>query len=255
MTNSVAGAKGGKAEGHTTLPADVVAGDAAAAGAGAVPSWRGSVAGGTLWCAIGGLVALGAGGGTSALDPGYLLLCALLVLAPACVAVPAGRVLRAPIWALETICSWAALGYLLLFVDPRALGDTLALALVVAALFGALASPALIWAAWFTPRRAARRRSRQQGYLVATTVCGVVLLGALGAGAPLNLGLLGLIAASGQGLLLAGGREPAAPPAPGRGSGGRVATARKAARGGVRGAGTPIQSLARPATRGGDERG
>lgn len=173
---------------------------------------RGVLLAGGCWGLTFGLAALGVGGGTSAADPGYVLLCGLLVLAPALAALPAGRVLRAPLWTLETIASWAVLGYLVLWVDPRLLPRPLALALFLAALFGALASPTLLW----TARRNGRvRRARWQGYLIAGVPCGLLLLRAIGAFAPLNVALVGLIAASGQGLLLIGrGGEPARAPLP-----------------------------------------
>ena len=168
---------------------------------------RGVLLAGGCWGLIFGLAALGVGGGTSAADPGYLFLCGLLVLAPALAALPAGRVLRAPLWTLEAIVSWAALGYLVLWVDPRVLPRPLALALFLTALFGALASPTLLWAARCNGRV---QRARWQGYLIAGVPCGLLLLHALDAFVPLNVALFGLIAASGQGLLLIGrGRESA----------------------------------------------
>lgn len=180
---------------------------------------RGLVLANGCWGLAVGLAALGVGSGTDPFDPGYLFLCGLLVLAPALAALPAGLTVRAPFWALEAIVSWALLGYLLLFVDPRALDRVLALALFLPALFGALASPALVWTAHAARRRGARPgRARWQGYLVAAMPCGLLLLAALGAFTPLNVLLFALIAASAQGLLLASGAGASArlPVAPGK---------------------------------------
>lgn len=168
---------------------------------------RSLVASTGCWGLVGVLVALGVGGGTDPFDPGYLLLCGLLVLAPALLALPAGWTLRAPLWALETIAAWALLGYLLLFVDPRAHGRLPALALFLPALFGALASPALLWAARRARRDGTRGGgggARLQGYLLAAVPCGLLLLTALDAVTPLAVALFGLLGASAQGLLLLG---------------------------------------------------
>src|SRR5690242_11617913 len=78
------------------------------------------------WGMIFALVALGLAGASSALTPVGLLICILLVLGPTAVALPAGRALRAPLWAAETIVSWSLLGYLLVLVDPSVLGHGLA---------------------------------------------------------------------------------------------------------------------------------
>ena len=92
---------------------------------------RAGVCGLGCWLGIAALAAGGAASGAGALAPGYLLLCVLLVLAPACLALPAGQALRAPWWAVETVLAWAALGYLLLFVNPQLLGRGLALIIVL----------------------------------------------------------------------------------------------------------------------------
>ncbi|HEU5328224.1 MAG: hypothetical protein ACTHMU_18835 [Thermomicrobiales bacterium] len=151
------------------------------------------------WLGIAALAVSGAASGGGALAPGYLLLCVLLVIAPACLALPAGQALRAPWWAVETVLAWAALGYLLLFVNPQLLGRGPALIIVLLALGGALASPALLWAAH---RPAHARRLRWQGYLGAAVLCALLGLRALGALGPINLGLVVLIALITQWLLL-----------------------------------------------------
>lgn len=113
-------------------------------------------------------------------------------------------------WTLEAVAAWALLGSLLVLVDPRAIGRGPALLIFFPALFGALASPALLWAA-----RQARLgrpcgpRARRQGYLVAGALCGLLLLQALGALTAVNGLLCGLIVASAQGLLLTHGQATA----------------------------------------------
>lgn len=172
---------------------------------------RGSVLAGGCWGGLLLLARLGAGDGGGVLDPGYLVMCVLLVAAPMCLALPAGRALGAPAWALETVLAWAVVGYLLLFVDPRDLGRGLALLLFLPALCGALASPALWWAA----RRGGGRRLRARGYLLALLPGGALLLNALGALTPLDAALLVLLVVSAQGLLLTARRPvPAPPPEP-----------------------------------------
>lgn len=150
------------------------------------------------------LIALGVDEGTSAYDPGFLVLCGLLVLAPACLFLPAGRVVGRWLWALEAIVAWALLGYLLAFVNPQALDRGAALTVFFPSLFGALASPALL----LTARRVragepSGSRTREQGYVIAGICCGVLLLNALDALTLANLALFGLIAVSAQGLFLA----------------------------------------------------
>jgi hypothetical protein len=168
------------------------------------PATLGTVCGIGGWLGIVGVAAGGAASGTSALAPGYLLLCVLLVAAPACLALPAGQALRAPWWAVETMLAWAALGYLVLFVNPQLLGRGLALVVLLLALGGTLASPALLWAA----RHPAHAwRLRWQGHLGAAALCGLIGLRALGALGPINLGLVILIALATQWLLLAAGRQ------------------------------------------------
>ncbi len=161
------------------------------------------------WALAAGLVACGVGGGTKALDPGALLLCGLLVLAPGCLFQGAGRAVGRG-WALEAVAAWALLGSLLVLVDPRAIGRGPALLIFFPALFVALASPVLLWAA----RRArlgrpCGPRARRQGYLVAGALCGLLLLQALGALTAVNGLLCGLIVASAQGLLLTHGQATA----------------------------------------------
>lgn len=164
---------------------------------------RGPVVAAGCWGLLLVLARLGAGSGTGVFDPGYLVVCVLLVAAPMALALPAGRALGAPGWALETVLAWAVLGYLLLFVDPHSLGRGVALLLVLPALCGAVASPALWWAAW----RGGRRR-RAQGYVLALVPGGALLLSALGALTFLDGALLVLLAASAQGLLVTA-RRPA----------------------------------------------
>ncbi len=187
---------------------------------------RGMVPAGCCWGVTFGLVALGAGG-QGAGDPWFLPLCGLLVLAPSCAALPAGRALRAPLWALEAIGSWALLGFLLLFVDPRTLDRGAALALFLPALFGALASPALVWAGRRCRARCRRSlaRARLQGYLIAGVPCGLLLLHALDALAPLTGLTFALLAASLQGLLLTAGLGTRATPEAGQGSPAQTADA------------------------------
>jgi hypothetical protein len=168
---------------------------------------RGPVVAAGCWGLLALLARLGAGSGTGVFDPGYLVMCVLLVAAPMALALPAGRALGAPGWALETVLAWAVLGYLLLFVDPHTLGRGVALLLFLPALYGALASPALWWSA-----RCGGRRRRAQGYVLALVPGGALLLSALGALTLLDGALLVLLAAAAQGLLLTA-RRPA-PPAP-----------------------------------------
>jgi hypothetical protein len=151
------------------------------------------------WLGIAVLAGSGAALSTSALAPGYLMLCVLLVVAPACLALPAGQALRAPWWAVETVLAWATLGYLVLFVNPQLLGRGLALIIVLLALGGVLASPTLLWAA---RRPEYARRFRWQGYLAAAALCTLLGLRILGALGPINLGLVALIALTTQWLLL-----------------------------------------------------
>lgn len=177
---------------------------------------RGSVGGGDLvvglllsgafWSAAVVLDLVGAGRGSSALDPGYIVICALVILAPTCAMLPAGIRAGAPLWALEAIAAWSVLGYLLFFVDPAALGRGLALALVVPAVLVAAASPALLW-------RAIRGRqggSRQFAYLAALVPAGMSLLAGTGALAAPNVVLVGAIAATAK-IVLWNASRPARP--------------------------------------------
>lgn len=173
---------------------------------------RGIVVAAIGWALVPALAGLGAGGGTSAFDPGFLALCGLLLLAPAGLFLPAARATGAALWGLEAVLCWGLLGYLLVFVDPRALERGHALSVFLVALFGVVASPALLWAARRGRAAGDARRARRQGYLVAGLLCGALLLRALGALTPLNGVLLTLIAASGQGLLLTHGRAASGVP-------------------------------------------
>lgn len=131
------------------------------------------------WWLVLALGALGIGVRDTAPTPGGAVLCLLLILAPTALALPAGRALLMPLWALETIVAWALLGALLMLVDPIALGRGLAFLLLLPAAFGALASPSLLLAAWFAPSRAGTIRRR--GYLCAALPVGLLLLRALDA--------------------------------------------------------------------------
>lgn len=127
---------------------------------------------------------------------GTLIMVVLLILAPAGLALPAGQALAAPLWALETIVSWAALGALLVLVDPRGLGRSLALLLLLLPLVGACASPALLLAAWYKPQRAAALR--RCGYGVAAFPAGLLALATVGALTPLTALLFGLLFVAGS---------------------------------------------------------
>jgi len=127
---------------------------------------------------------------------GTLIMAALLILAPAGLALPAGQALAAPLWAGETIFSWAALGTLVVLVDPSGLGRPLALLLLLPPLVGACASPALLLAAWHRPQHAAALR--RCGYGVAAFPAGLLALAALGALTPLTALLFGLLFVAGS---------------------------------------------------------
>lgn len=160
------------------------------------------------WMAVGTLVALGIGVHDATPTPGVLLLCLLLVLAPTAVALPAGRKLRAPLWAVETIAAWALLGYLVFLVDPTTIGRGPAYLLGLSAFFGALASPGLLLAAWACPDLAGA--IRRQGYLLAGLPCGVLLLRGLDAASPLTTIVFGLLMGAAELLLWSSLRRPSA---------------------------------------------
>lgn len=161
---------------------------------------------GTFWCAAVVLDMVGAGRGSSALDPGYIVICALVILAPTCAMLPAGIRAGAPLWALEAIAAWSVLGYLLFFVDPAALGRGLALALVVPAVLVASASPALLWRAM----RGVRGGPRRFAYVAALVPAGITLLAGTGALAGPNVVLVGAIAATAR-IVLWNATRPARP--------------------------------------------
>ncbi len=137
------------------------------------------------WWLIVALGALGVGVHSTTLTPGTAAMALLLIVAPATLAVPAGRRLAMPLWALETIACWAALGILVVLVDPLALGRTLALCLALPFAFGVFASPALLFAAWHAPDRAAA--ARRNGYCWAALPTGLLLLRGLDVFDPLIL--------------------------------------------------------------------
>lgn len=143
-----------------------------------------------LWLAAGWLATIGVGRGDSALDPGFILLCGLVLLAPTFVALPAGIRCGAPWWALEAIAAWSLLGYLFLFVDPAPLGRGPALALVVPAITVASASLALPYRAW----RGRSGQSRRLPYTLALIPGGLSLIAGAGALEPANIVLVVLIA-------------------------------------------------------------
>ena len=143
------------------------------------------------WWLILALGVLGVGVRDTTLTSGGVLLCFLFVAAPTSLALPAGRALLAPLWALETILCWSLLGVLLAFVDPFALGRGLAFCLLLPIAFGAFASPSLLFAAWRAPERATSLR--QRGYLFAILPVGLLLLQGLGALGPLTALLFGLL--------------------------------------------------------------
>lgn len=145
------------------------------------------------WWLILALGVLGVGVRDAVLSPGGALLGLLFVVAATALALPAGRALLAPLWALETILSWSLLGALIALVDPFALGRGLAFCVLLPVAFGAFASPSLLLAAWFAPTRA--RPIRQQGYLFALLPAGLLLLKGLGALGPLTVLLFGLLIA------------------------------------------------------------
>ena len=140
------------------------------------------------WWLIVALGALGVGVRDKGLTPGGIVMALLLVAAPAALAIPAGRRLAMPFWALETIGCWAALGLLVVLVDPGTLGRPLALALILPLVFGALASPSLLHAAWRSPDHAPAVRRR--GYAWAALPTGLLLLRGLDALDPLILLIL-----------------------------------------------------------------
>ncbi|HEY8596940.1 MAG TPA: hypothetical protein VIL85_00840 [Thermomicrobiales bacterium] len=142
------------------------------------------------WWLILALGMLGVGVRDTELTPGAVLLCLLFVVAPTALALPAGRALLAPLWALETILSWSLLGVLIALVDPFALGRGLAFCLLLPLVFGVFASPSLLFAAWLAPARATA--IRHQGYLLALLPVGLLLLRGLGALGPLTALLFGL---------------------------------------------------------------
>jgi len=147
----------------------------------------------------GALLALantGVGVRDSAPTVGTLIMAVLLILAPAGLALPAGQALAVPLWAWETIVSWAALGALVILVDPSGLGRSLALLLLLAPVVGACASPALLLSAWYRPARAAVLR--RCGYGLATFPAGLLALGALGALTPLTALLFCLLFVAGS---------------------------------------------------------
>ena len=137
------------------------------------------------WWLVVALGSLGVGVRDTALTPGVVIMALLLTIAPTALAVPAGRRLAMPFWALETIISWAALGILLLLIDPLTLGTSIALLLLLPPLFGALAAPSLLIAASFAPARATELRRR--GYCWAALPSGLLLLRALDAFEPLTV--------------------------------------------------------------------
>lgn len=143
------------------------------------------------WWLILALCALGVGMRDAVLTPGGALLCLLFVVAPTALALPAGRALLSPLWALETILSWSLLGALIALVDPFTLGRGLAFCLLMPLAFGAFASPSLLLAAWVAPARATA--IRHQGYLFALLPVGLLLLQGLGALGPLTALLFGLL--------------------------------------------------------------
>jgi hypothetical protein len=142
------------------------------------------------WWLILALGTLGIGVRDSVLTPGSVLLCLLFVVAPTALALPAGRVLLSPVWALETIVSWSLLGILIALVDPFALGRGLAFSFLLPLVFAVSASPSLLLAAWLAPARATA--IRHQGYLFALLPAGLLLLQGLGALGPLTALLFGL---------------------------------------------------------------
>lgn len=148
---------------------------------------------------FGALIALanaGVGVRDSAPTVGTLIMAVLLILAPAGLALPAGQALTAPFWAWETIISWATLGALFILVDPSGLARPLALLLLLPALVGTCASPALLLAAWYRPQRAVGLR--RCGYGVAALPAGLLILAALGALTALTALLFGLLFVAGS---------------------------------------------------------
>jgi hypothetical protein len=143
------------------------------------------------WWLILALGVLGVGVRDAVLSPGGALLCLLFVVAATALALPAGRVLLSPLWALETILSWSLLGVLIALVDPFALGRGLAFFFLLPLVFGVSASPSLLVAAWIAPARATA--IRHQGYLFALLPVGLLLLQGLGALGPLTALLFSLL--------------------------------------------------------------
>ena len=159
------------------------------------------------WFAVGIVTALGGGGSADPLAPGFLLLCALLLLAPLGLAIPASRTLGAPGWAVEAIIAWAALGYLLCCVDPARLGRGWALVLLLPTLVSALASPTLLIAAYLPAART--HRLRAQGYVLSASLCGILLLRSLDAISATSLLVLGLFICIAQVFIMASPQRPA----------------------------------------------
>lgn len=143
------------------------------------------------WWLILALGVLGVGVRDAVLTLGGAFLCLLFVVAPTALALPAGRALLSPLWALETILSWSLLGILVALVDPFTLGRGLAFCCLLPLAFGAFASPSLLLAAWVAPVRATS--IRHQGYLFALLPVGLLLLQGLGALGPLTALLFGLL--------------------------------------------------------------
>ena len=147
----------------------------------------------------GALLALanaGVGVRDSAPTVGTLIMAVLLILAPSGLALPAGQALAAPLWAWETIISWAVLGVLVFLVDPNGLGRSLASLLLLPPVVGACASPALLLSAWYRPERATGLR--RCGYGLATFPAGLLALAALGALTPLTALLFCLLFVAGS---------------------------------------------------------
>lgn len=126
------------------------------------------------WWLIVSLGAMGVGVRDTGLTSGGLVLALLLSVAPAALAIPAGRRLAMPLWALETIGCWAALGILVALVDPGRLSRPLALVLALPLIFFAAASPSLPLAAWRFPDQA--EAVRRRGYAWAALPTSLLLL-------------------------------------------------------------------------------
>ncbi len=136
-------------------------------------------------------------GGRSAFDPLRLVFYLLLIAAPMLTFVPISNWLRAPLFEVESVASWATLGFVVAVVTPNnppSLGQFLVLLLPLTVALATVMTLVSFLAGLRVYRGDPRRydiiRARRQGYLASFMIIASMLLYSIGTLSPTSATML-----------------------------------------------------------------